>query len=56
MATIEVIAIVEVPEDANYEQTLAWVRFELGNVASLPAGNPLSFCDLEAKIVSIREV
>jgi len=56
MKTIEITAVVDVPEDANYKQILEWVKFELGNTAMLPGGNPLSFTDLEARSVNIREI
>lgn len=58
MATIEITAVVDVPEDANYEQTLEWVKFELGAIAMMRGGkdNPLSVHDLEASSVSIREI
>lgn len=58
MSRIEVTFEVDVPEDANYDETLAWVMFETGANGVLSGKNPLSTYDLEAdyKTVSIREI
>lgn len=58
MSRIEVTFEVDVPEDANYDETLAWVMFETGATGGISGKNPLSTYDLEAdyRTVSIREI
>jgi len=55
MTTITVTCKVNVPADANYTDTLEWVKFELGQQASLKNKNPLSEYDLSAYNVRISE-
>lgn len=58
MSRIQVSFEVDVPADANYEETLEWVMFETGANGKISAKNPLSMHDLEAdyKTVSIMEI
>lgn len=56
MATIEITCKVDVPADANYEETLAWVKFCLHQIGGLKNTNPLVEYDLDAYGISISEV
>ena len=55
MNKIKVTCIVDLPADANYQDTLAWGKYELGQVSNLRT-SPLSDFDLEAIEVSIEDI
>ena len=55
MTKIKVTCIVNLPVDANYKDTLAWVKFELGQVSNLNP-SPISSFDLEATGVSVEDI
>lgn len=57
MARIRVTFEANLPADANYKETLEWVKFELGAIAGM-SNSPLSTYDLEAisSTVKIEEL
>lgn len=57
MARIRVTFEADLPADANYEDTLEWVNFELGAIGGM-SNSPLSTYDLEAirSTVTIEEL
>jgi len=52
MKTITITCKVDLPADATYDEAVAWVKFELGQVGGMPACD-LSEHDLEAYDVQI---
>ena len=56
MTTIKITCKVDVPADANYHETLAWVKFNLHQIGGLPNINPLGEYELDAYAIEITEL
>jgi hypothetical protein len=58
MSRIKVTFEVKVPVDANYEETLQWVKFQVGAIGGIKQENPLAIYDIDATFgtVQIEEI
>ncbi len=45
---------VEVPESVGYDDLLAWLRFELGEIGEIKSTNPLADKELEAEYETVK--